>query len=71
MVYEFKGLQELLWVVLQAVALVVLGALAQLDPGVVADWRAWAVALAAACVRAAAGAALDWMGRRQRATDSE
>ncbi len=68
--YRFVALQELGWAVLIAVALVVLPALVTLDPAAVTDWRVWAVALGGASVRAAAGAALDWL-RRTRGDDLE
>lgn len=61
--YHFKPLPELGWAVLIAVATVLLPALVALDPEKIADWRTWAVALAVAVIRAAAGAALDYLRR--------
>lgn len=63
MKYDFKPLQELTWAVALAVALVVLPALMTLDPMLITDWRVWAIALAGASIRAAAGAALDYLRR--------
>lgn len=62
--YEFKALEELGWFVLVAVATVVLQALVEFDPSRIDDWRAWAVGVGAAAVRAGAGAALAWLGKR-------
>jgi hypothetical protein len=70
MTYRFKALPELYWSVLTAAATVLLIELVSLDPDGVADWRKWAVALGAGIVRAAAGAALDWL-RRQMADTAE
>lgn len=61
--YEFKALEELGWFVLVAVATVVLQALVEFDPSRIDDWRAWAVGVGAAAVRAGAGAALAWLGK--------
>ncbi len=58
MTYEFKSWPELGWAVAVAGAVAVLTSLAEFDPGAIADWRTWFVALAAAAVRAAAGAAI-------------
>jgi hypothetical protein len=63
MSYRFKPLPELYWGVVIAASLVLLQALLTLDPEKVADWRVWAVALGGAAVRAAAGAALDYLRR--------
>lgn len=61
--YDFKPLPELYWGVTIAAALVLLQALVTLDPEAVTDWRIWAVALGGGMVRAAAGAALDYLRR--------
>lgn len=61
--YTFKPAAELGWAVALAVALVLLPALVTLDPAEIADWRTWAVALGGAAIRAAAGAALDYVRR--------
>lgn len=63
MSYRFKALPELYWSVLTAAATVLLIELVSLDPDGITDWRRWAVALGAGVVRAAAGAALDWIRR--------
>lgn len=70
MTYRFKPLAELYWGALTAVALVLLPALVSLEPEKVTDWRTWAVALGGAVLRAAAGAALDWI-RRSMTSDPE
>jgi hypothetical protein len=62
--YDFKPLQELLWSVLTAVAVVLLMELVALNPDGIASWRSWAIALGTAMLRAGAGAALDWLRRR-------
>lgn len=64
MSYRFKFDQELLWFLAVAVVTVLAQELLVFDGNAVADWRAWAVALASACVRAAAGALLAWFGKR-------
>lgn len=68
--YRFKPLPELGWAVLTAVLLVLLPALVALDPEKITDWRTWAVALGGAVLRAAAGAALDYV-RRSATVDPE
>lgn len=61
--YRFRALPELYWSVLTAAATVLLIELVALDPDGITDYRRWAVALGAGVVRAAAGAALDWIRR--------
>lgn len=63
MKYRFKPLEELYWGVVTAASIVLLQALFTLQPEAVSDWQTWAVALGGATVRAAAGAALDWLRR--------
>lgn len=63
MTYRFKPLPELGWGVAIAAGLVILQALVTLDPETVADWRTWAIALGGAAIRAAAGAAIDYLRR--------
>lgn len=63
MTYRFKPLPELYWSVVTAAATVLLLELVGLNPDRVTDWRGWAVALGAAVIRAAAGAALDYIRR--------
>lgn len=58
MTYIFKANQEAIWFVLVAAGTVVVQALAAFDPATIVDWRAWAVGIAAAAIRASAGAAL-------------
>lgn len=55
--YDIKFWQELGWSILVTVAVFVFTALADLDS--VTDWRNWATALIAGCVRVAAAAALN------------
>jgi hypothetical protein len=62
--YEFKALAELGWFVLVAAMTVLFQVLAEFDPSTIEDWRTWFIALGAAMVRAAAGAALAWLARR-------
>jgi hypothetical protein len=61
--YKFLPLQELYFGVLVAAGTVVLLELAALNPEGVTDWKTWGVALAAGAIRAAAGAALDFLRR--------
>lgn len=63
MTYRFRPLPELYWGVVVAASLVLLQALLTLEPEQVTDWRVWAVALGGGVVRAAAGAALDYLRR--------
>lgn len=58
MTYDFKFLQEIGWFALVAILTQLFQTLAMFDPNTITDWRAWAVSLFAACVRAAFGAAL-------------
>lgn len=60
--YVFKQLPELGWAVFVAVATVVATELATFNESTLADPRAWGIAVLAACVRAAAGALLAWLG---------
>lgn len=63
MTYRFKPLPELYWGVVIAAALVLLQGLVTLDPERITDWRTWAIALGGGMVRAAAGAAIDYLRR--------
>lgn len=63
MTYRFKPVAELGWGVLIAASLVILQALVTLDPAAITDWQTWAIALGGGAVRAAAGAALDYIRR--------
>lgn len=56
--YSFKTAAEIGWAVFVAVATVILTELVTFNENTLADPRAWGTALVAACVRAAAGAAL-------------
>lgn len=67
MTYRFKPLPELYWGVVIAAGLVLLQGLVTLDPATVADWRTWAVALGGAAIRAASGAAIDYLRRSMSA----
>lgn len=71
MSYHFKLNQEALWFVGVAVASVLAQELLTFDGNAVTDWRVWAVALASACVRAAAGAVLAWIGRESLAEQTD
>lgn len=70
MTYRFKPLPELYWGVVTAFSVVILTALFTFNPETVTDWRAWGIALGGSAVRAAAGAALDWL-RRSAADQDE
>ncbi|HET6380189.1 MAG TPA: hypothetical protein VFH63_04030 [candidate division Zixibacteria bacterium] len=56
--YDFHKWQELAWAIFVAVATVVLTELVTFNESTLDDPIAWGTALVAACVRAAAGAAL-------------
>jgi hypothetical protein len=63
MTYKFRPMPELYFGVLVAAATVLLIELVGLNPEQMTDWRTWVVALLAGMVRAAAGAALDYVRR--------
>lgn len=63
MKYTFRPLPELYWGVVVAASLVLLQALFTLQPEQITDWQIWAVALLGGALRAAAGAALDYIRR--------
>lgn len=65
--YRFLPLAELYWSVVIAASLVLLQGLVTLDPEKVKDWQTWAIALSGATVRAAAGAAIDYIRRSMTA----
>lgn len=65
MTYNFKFFQELGWAAFIAAAIQLLQVLVLFDPSKITDWRTWAVALAAGCVRAAAGAAIAVFGAKK------
>lgn len=69
MSYHFKIRAETIWFVAVAVLTVLMTALVQFDPDKIADWRAWAIGLGAACVRAAAGAVLALLAPKPGAVD--
>ena len=54
--YDFKPIEEIAWLALVAAAVAVLQIVVRADPVTIVDWRAWAIALGAAAVRAAAAA---------------
>lgn len=58
MSYDFKLAAELGWAFLVGVVIALAEALVGFHPEQIADWRAWAIILAGALVRAGAGAAL-------------
>lgn len=65
--YRFKPLPELYWGVAIAAGLVLLQGLVTLDPEAIKDWRTWAIALGGGAIRAAAGAAIDYIRRSMTA----
>lgn len=56
--YKFVVLREAAWAAFIAIALLVLQTLVGFDPNGINDWKAWAIALGGAAVRAAAAAVL-------------
>ena len=56
--YDFKPAEELAWAALIAAVVASLQIDVSSAVAAVTDWRAWVIALAAAAVRAAAGAML-------------
>ena len=65
MQYRFKTMPEVWWFVLTAVLTTVMQALMEFNPTAITDWRAWAVSLFAASVRAAAGATLAYLAKEK------
>jgi len=63
--YTWKGLAELGWAAAVAAAVFLLITLAEFEPGTVVNWQTWAISLASGCLRAAAGAILAKIGRKQ------
>ncbi|MGE3267161.1 MAG: hypothetical protein AB7P40_00340 [Chloroflexota bacterium] len=63
--YRFKKLDEALWFMLVAVVTVLAQELLTFDGTAITEWRTWAVALASAAVRAAAGALLAWLAKQR------
>ncbi len=62
--YDFKAWEEFGWFFFTAVAVALFEILIKFDPSGITDWKAWGVALFAACVRAGAGAALAFFAKR-------
>ena len=56
--YDFKLVEEIAWLALVAAAVAALQIIVRAEPATIVDWRAWAIALGAAVVRAAAAAVL-------------
>lgn len=67
--YEFKPLQELLWMAGVAAAVAVLQVLVTFQPDAITSWETWIVALAGGAVRAAAGALVAALTRPDFADD--
>ncbi|PZM91983.1 MAG: hypothetical protein DIU79_12290 [Actinobacteria bacterium] len=61
--YVFKPRPEAVWFVLVAVLTVLMQALAEFDPEAITDWRAWAIGIGAAMVRALGAAVLVLLGK--------
>jgi hypothetical protein len=59
--YTFKRLPELGWAIFVAVATVVATELLTFNESTLSDPKAWGIAVFAACVRAAAGAAIAFL----------
>lgn len=60
--YSFKVTAEFWWFVFVTAVVSVLQVLVVFDPAKVADWKTWVIALGAGALRAAAGAALSYIG---------
>ena len=58
MTYDFEKAKEAGWFVATAAGIAVATVLVDFDPARITDWRAWAIGIAGAAVRAAAGAIL-------------
>ena len=69
--YQFMPWAELGWAVAIAAGLVVLQALVTFDPEAITSWATWGVAVGGASIRAAAGAAIDWIRRGMTDQPSE
>lgn len=71
MAYKFTW-AEFGWMFLVAVLPPILLDLTNFDPGAISDYRAWGLSVAAASIRALAGAALAFVvGRQRRIADPE
>lgn len=62
MSYQFRFKPEALWFVGVAALTAILQILITFDPAKIENWQTWAIALGAAAVRAAAGAAIHALG---------
>ncbi len=67
--YDFKAAEELLWFIVVAVVMVLFQAMYEFDPEKITDWRAWALGVVAAAIRAAGGAGLSWWNKRRAARE--
>lgn len=56
--YDFKKLEEFLWLVGVAIATALFQVLAEFNPEKITDWKIWAIGIGAGLVRAAGAAAL-------------
>ena len=65
--YDFKLLEEIAWLALVAAVFAALQTIVTADPAIIVDWRAWAIAVGAASVRAAAAAILARLPSRSTA----
>lgn len=61
--YIVKIGEEIAWVVITAAGTVIIIAATHFDPSTVTDWRTYAIALGASCVRAAGVAVLGMFGK--------
>lgn len=68
--YDFKAAEELFWFIVVAVAMVLFQAMYEFDPEKITDWRAWAVGVVAAAIRAVGGAGLSWLSKRRAAGEA-
>lgn len=60
--YNYKRAAELGWALLTAVGIVLAQAMVTLEPEKITDWRAWAIGLGGAMVRAGGAALMAWFG---------
>lgn len=62
--YRFKKVEEAGWFIAVAIITVLAQELLTFDGTAITNWQTWAVALASALVRGAAGAMIAWFGKQ-------
>ena len=58
MTYDFKFVQEMLWIAFVAAGMQLLMVLSGFNPEGITDWKGWAIAIGTGCLRAAAAAVI-------------